>query len=219
MATVTEIIDYAELMYPRVIDISDSNKLIIINQLLKEIDNRLMRVRWENDPYEAYSVANQASYSLPSNCNPKDILKIMVSQVDSDEITSSTEYDIFDYVALNDKTNVDFGNFYMLQDGLLYLFKDGFPLATSDLSIRIFYYRDTAKLTLVTETPDIEEDYHNLFKYGLIQNVASIGDNPEALIADYWQKKFDEELNVALMDLTDRFDTNPIKSKQIDERW
>ena len=49
--------------------------------------------------------------------------------------------------------------------------------------------------------------------------LASIGDNPEGAIADYWQKKFDEELMVNKRNLEDKFDNAPLKTRQIDERW
>jgi hypothetical protein len=107
----------------------------------------------------------------------------------------------------------------MLQNDVVFLFKDGLPLQTTDLVIRLYYYRTPTYLTTITETPEIDSKYHNLFKYGLIQNIACIGDNPEPLIADYWQRKFDEELQVALRNLTDKFDNAPLKTKQIDEIW
>jgi hypothetical protein len=201
-------------------DISSSNKIILLNQLMDEINNKLLRVRWENDPYEMYSVADQPSYGLPTDCTPDNVLhRVLVSQDISTDLSESTEWDIFEYAGILDKSNVDFGNYYIMQDDLIFLFKDGKPLQTTDLVIRLFYYRTPTNISSTSDTPEIEESYHNLLKYGLVQMVASIGDNPEGAIADYWQKKFDEELAVNKRNLEDKFDNAPLKTREIEERW
>lgn len=219
MSTVSQIISYAELIYPRVNDISTANQIKILNRIMDEINNKLLRVRWENDPYEMYSVADQPSYTLPTDCTPDNVIKVIVSQEVSTSLSTSTEWDEYSYVGMLDKSDVSFGDYYILQDNLIFLFKDGEPLDTTDYVIRLYYYRKPTNLSAVTDTPEIEEAYHNLFEYGLIQSVASIGDNPEGSIADYWQKRFDEELMVNKRNLEDKFDNAPLKTRQIDERW
>ena len=220
MSNVSQIIAKAELRYPRVNDISEANQISLLNDLLNEINNKLLRVRWENDPYELYSVADQPSYSLPTDCTPDNVLHaVLVSQDISTALTTSTVWDKFEYAGMLDDIDIDYGNYYIMQDDLIFLFKNGVPLATTDLVIRIFYYREPTYISATTDTPEIEAKYHNLLWYGLIQSIASIGDNPETGIADYWQKKFDEELMVAKMDLQDKFDNAPLKTRQIDERW
>lgn len=219
MANINEIINYSTLMYPRVADISESNKIIILNQILDEINNKLLRVRWENDPYEFYSVADQPSYSLPTDCDSSNIIKLIVSEDTTLNLSESSVWNEYKYVGLLDNVNIDCGDYYMLQNDLVFLFSDGVPLQTTDLVIRLYYYRTPSYFTSTTDVPEIEDKYHNLFKYALIQNVACIGDNPETAIADYWQNKFNEELQVALKNLTDKFDSAPLKTKQIDEVW
>lgn len=219
MPTVQQILDYANLMYPRSNDISDANKIIILNQIMDEINNRLLRVRWENDPYTMYTISNQASYTMPTDCNADDIIKIMVSNDTSGNITSSTVWDEYTYVGLLDDYEMSIGTYYMLQNNVIFLFKDSKPIQTTDLVIQLFYYREPTYLSSVSDTPEIETKYHNLFKYGLIQNIASIGDNPDTLIADYWQKKYDEEMAVNIKKLQDMFDSAPLKTRQIQEYW
>lgn len=219
MPTISEIVQYSTLMYPRVADISTENQIIILNQLMDEINNKLLRVRWENDPYEISSIANYANYGLPEDCDPSNIIQILVSEDISTNLSVSTIWNEYKYVGLIDNVNMDSGYYYMLQDDDLYIFKDGLPLQTTNLVIRLSYYRTPTYILAIGDTPEVDSRYHNLFKYGLIQNVACIGDNPEPAIADYWQNKFDEELQVALRNLTAKFDNAPLKTHIIDEVW
>lgn len=219
MASVSQIISYATLIYPRTADISNANNIIILNQLMDEINNRLLRVRWENEPYEMYSISGQASYSLPTDCNPENVIKVLVSQDTSGNIDENTEWEDFEYVGILDNTSIDFGNYYTFLNNMVFLFKNGLPLQTTNLVIRLFYYREPTYMASTTDTPDVESKYHNLFKYGLIQNVACIGDNPDTDIADYWQKKFDEEMQIALRNLQDKFDSTPLKTRQTESYW
>ena len=219
MATVQEIIDYAVLAYPRVEDISDVNIIKILNKLLDEINNRLLRVRWEYDYTSTATVANQASYVLPADCKADNIIKVMVSQEDADDVDSNTVWDEFKYIGVLDDFDISDGNYYTCEDDLIYIFKNGLPLATSNLTFKLYYYREPSYLVSVNETPEIEAKYHNLLIYGLIQNVACFGDNPEINIANYWQSKYDEEMAVALKNLQDKFDSAPLQTRQVLEYW
>ena len=220
ISTIAQIITYAELMYPRCNDISEANQIIILNQIQDEIKNRLLRVKWENEPVISYSVADQKQYTLPTGCKPYNMIKLLVSQEATGSIDDDTEWDEFQYVGVNDDRDIDSGNYYsFINEDTAIILKDGEALATTNLEIKWFFYKEPTAITTTTQTPDIEDEYHNLFKYGLIQNVASIGDNPEPAIADYWQKKYDEEMQIAMRDLKDRFDTAPLMDVQIEEYW
>jgi hypothetical protein len=219
MATVQEIIDYAELAYPRVADISDANKIVVLNQIMEEIYNKILRVRWEYDYDSTNTVADQASYVLPADCKPDNIIKVMVSQDEESEIDTNTEWDEFTYIGLLDDYDISSGNFYTCEDDVIYLFKDGEPISQNSLVFKLYYFRDPSKMISVSETPEVEAKYHNLFKYGLIQFVASIGDNPEIDIANYWQAKYDEEMVIAIKNINDKFNSAPLQSRQVKEYW
>jgi hypothetical protein len=205
-------------MYPRTADVSSANKIIILNQILDEIDNKLLRVRWEHDYYTSYSIDDQLTYSLPSDCKPEQIIKIMVSQEATGSIDDDTVWDTFEYVGVNDSREIDDGCYYtFIGNNTVMLVKDGAALQTTNLEIRWYYYREITAISATTDIPEVDAKYHNLLKYGLIQNCASIGDNPDATIADYWQRKYDGEMTTALKDLQDKFDTAPLKARQVEE--
>ena len=219
MNTVQHIINYATTMYPRVADISTNDKITILNQLLDEIYNRLLRPRWENDSYDVTTVADKPSYSLPTDATADNILKISISEDDSGSLSSSTNWYDYKVVGLLDDIDISYGEYAVFQDDQVFIFKDGVPFPTDDKVLRMYYYRTPTYLSTVNDVPEIEYKYFNLLKYGLIQNVASIGDNPEPMIADYWQSKYDEEMEIALRSLSDKFNNAPLKTRQVEEYW
>jgi hypothetical protein len=219
LPTAAQIIAYAEMFYPRGANVSDANKIIVLNQIQDEIVNRLLRVKWENEPVTSYSIADQKTYTLPTGCKPDNIIKIQVSQVVTGSITDSTEWDTFEYVGINDNRDVSEGCYYsFVNDATAVLIKDGVALQTTNLEIRWYFFKEPTALAAVTDTPEVEAKYHNLFKYGLIQNLASMGHKPDGAIADYWQKKYDEELATNIKNLSDRFNSAPTNARECEER-
>lgn len=219
MPTAGYIINYAELMYPRCNDISENNQLIILNQLITEIHNKMLRVNRSYTYVDTDTVADQPNYSLASNCKAEDIIKVVVSKDLTVDIDSNTEWDEYEYVGVLDDFDLTTGKYYTTQGGSVFLFDDGSPPDTAGYNIRVYYYATPSSLTATTDTPEINSKFHNLLIYGLIQNVASMGDNPETEIADYWQKRFDEELMTAQNNMSDQFNSAPLQSQQVEEYW
>jgi len=219
LPTVQQIIDYAELFFPRGSNVSAANKILVLNQIQDEIVNRLLRVKWETEPVTSYSIADQKTYTLPTGCKPHNIIKIMVSQVATGSITDSTKWDTFEYVGINDNRDVSAGCYYsFVNDDTAIIIKDGVALQTTNLEIRWYFSKKPTALSAVTDTPEVEDEYHNLFKYALIQSLASMGHKPDGGIADYWQKKYDEEMAVNIKNLSDKFKTAPTTARECEER-
>jgi hypothetical protein len=214
VATVREIIDYAKLVYPRVSDISDADIITLINQLIDEVYNKLLRATWAFSKESILSISGQASYQLPTLCSPDNIISVMVSD-DVDGI-KWTEYN---FVGILDDVSVESDNVYMLDGDKILLFSSGEPIGIDSLIINISYYKTPSSVSSINDIPSIEVKYHNLLKYGLIQLSACCGDNPETAIADYWQRKFDEELNTAKSNLSDKFDSAPLKTMELEGYW
>lgn len=220
MSTVAQIITSCKRKYPRVNDYTDAQLIDELNEIQDDIRKKLLRIKWENLPVISYSVADQEQYTLPTGCKPYNMIKLLVSQEVSGSIDDDTVWDEFIYVGVNDDRDITCGNFYsFLTEDTAIILKNGEPLDTSNFEIKWFFYKEPTAITTTTQTPDVEEEYHNLFRYALIQSIASIGDNPEPLIADYWQKKYDEEMQSAMMELKDKFDTAPLQDNQIEEYW
>jgi hypothetical protein len=215
MATVQQIIEFAELIYPRVKDIASSDKLILLNQIQDEIKNKLLRIKWEQEPIVSSTIADQKTYTLPTGCHPYNMVKLLIADSLGSEV-----FNEYTYVGIKDNKDISEGYYYsFITDELAVIARDGKAISESGLDIRWFFYKDPTPLTSTTQIPDVDAQYHNLLKYGLIQMVSSMGDNPEPTVANYWQAKFDEELNSSLRDLQDKFNVAPLSDIQAKEYW
>jgi hypothetical protein len=214
MPSVQQIINYTDRKYPN--SETDTNKTSDLDSLHKKIYVKLARLKNEYEIYETQTIANQLTYSLPSNCTIDNIISIRVST--STTITSSTEWDEYEYAGLNDDITVGYWYGDAGNDKIALTDYDR-PITTADLSIRIFYYRTPNALTATTDTPELDSNYHDLLKYGLIQELASQGHNPDTEIADYWQSKFDEFMKEVENNLSEKYNKTPTQSNQVEEYW
>jgi hypothetical protein len=95
----------------------------------------------------------------------------------------------------------------------------GSPIATGAMTIRITFFKSPKTLTTTTDVPELDPQYHNLLKYGLIQALASQGQDPQTGIADYWQAKYDEELAKITKNLQGKFNAAPVGENCPKEVW
>jgi hypothetical protein len=214
MSTVSQIISWVGRKYPNAE--TNANKILDLDLVHKKTYVKLSRLGHNFDIYETFSIADQPTYSLPSNCTIDNIVAIKVSK--DVTITDSTEWLTFKHAALLD--NIDSGNWYGKATSTTFvLFVDGLPLATTGLSIRIFYFKKPATITALTDTPELDELYHPLLNFALCQGLAAQGHNPDVEIADYWQKEHDEFYKDAHDNLVDKFNTSPVTTSDTEEYW
>lgn len=216
ITTVQQIIDWVDRKYPN--QETDANKIIDLNVLYKDVYNEMNTLSDNYINYETYTISGQVLYTIPSDCRIYNIKSIQISTVDKDDVDVSSSWDTFEYAAMLDE--VDVGNFYgRVNENTIIILKDGLPIQTTDLVIKIYYFRTPAILTAVTDTLNLDDDYTNLLRFGLTQLIASQGANPDTEIADYYQNKYDETLDKYKKDLNSRFAVTPIKYTQVEEGW
>lgn len=210
MATLRQIVDYAKRKCPTLE--TDANLVSDLNDIHTELFIKLKRLSSQYEMYEDFTIADQPSYTLPTNCRIENITKIEIG------VTSDNEdYEEYKYAPI--VSDIEVGNFYVQgTEGLYFLFQNELAIVESGRSIRIFYYPRPAQLSSsdMAVIPALDVDYHNYLKYRLIAEIASQGNNPRAQIADYWQRKADEFLADIMRSLSDRF--NAIDSCEIVER-
>jgi len=216
MPTIQQIVDYADRKYENTE--TDANKVSDLNDIHTNVYVKIAKLKNKYEIYETDTVADQLTYSLPSDCSLDNIIAVKVSR--STTITSSTAWNTYEYAGLNDDTAVG----YWYGDAgtsVIALLDYDMPIAATGYSIRIFYYKRPNTLTSsdMTVIPELDADYHDLLKYGLIQAIASQGANPDTEIADYWQKKFDEFMVDVERNLSEKYNTNPTQSSQCEEYW
>lgn len=179
--TLAEILTKIKRYYPKAATWTDAEIVSIINDEQREIF-REMQLK---DMYEFETVANQWSYSLPSNCEIA-FLEYVGLTTDS-TITSDTSFQEYTYAELNDKMTGY--RYFDAFNGLIGLY----PMPdTTGWNIRLIYRKRPKLLdsTKQTETPELKEDWHRIFVYGAIAEIAGSGSNPDITTANNYTQKY-----------------------------
>lgn len=218
MPTLQQIRDYLVRKFPPADNETDANIVSDLNDIHKRVFVKIKRLKNEFEMYEDTTIADQLTYSLPSDGSVDNIIAVKVAQ--SAPVTASTQWDTFDFAGVNDDTT--HGNWYSDSgNNIISLLQDDLPITTAGLSIRIFYYKRPNALSSsdMTTVPELDEDYHDVLKFQLISELASQGDNPDTEIADFWQRKADEFLKDIMDNLSDKYNKTPTQSSQVAEYW
>jgi hypothetical protein len=216
MPSVQQILDWVDRKYPNTE--TDANKVIDLNEIHKKVVLKLSRIKNDFSMTSDTTIADQATYTLPSDCSLDNIIAIRVSQ--SIAITSTTEWEEYKYAGVND--DVTYGHRYGSGGAGVYaLLDEGAPISTAGFSIRIFYYKNPVELlsTNLTAIPELDANYHDLLKFGLTSDLASQGHNPDTEIADFWQAKYDEFMRDVEANLNEKYSSRPTQSTQCREVW
>jgi hypothetical protein len=224
MSTVQEIIDWVDRKYPDHGE-TDANLIKDLNDMHKEVFTKISRVKHDQEIWSFQTVTDPEplpSYDLADDCTIDLITSVKVSK--SASPSTVDDYYTYDYAGLND--DIDVGGYYFdggkNQDtgvnkiGLSY---NGDIIQVPDLEVRVYYNKRPNELTSVSDTPNLNPDYHTLLKYALTSSVASQGHNPDTEIADFYQKKFDEFFKDIQEDISGRYNQNPNRTNQADEWW
>jgi len=214
--TVQNIIDYADRKYPNVE--TDANKIVDLNVIYTDLYNRMQQLTDEFSTADSYTIADQATYSLPSQCRIYNITKIQVSRDTRTNVDVNTVWDVYSYAGLNE--DISYGEYYgRVNDTTIALFQNGKPIDTTDYVIKFYYYKLPESLSAVTDVLEIDDRYTNLLRYKLVNSLASQGANPDTEIADYYQRMYDEEIEVCFSELQDRFNVAPLEDTQVEGWW
>lgn len=216
MPLVSAIIAYADRKFPNTE--TEANKISDLNDIHKALYVKLTRLK--NDitvDATDYTVADQLAYSLPDYCTFDNIVSVKVAQT-TGAPTNATLWDTFEYAGANESKEV--GDWYAIDETdntKIALWRDGLPITTASLYIKIYFYARPVEITTRTQTPSLHADYHDLLKYRLIQTLASQGANPDVEIADYYQDMIDEFMRDVQGSLADRDHNASGNSNQVNE--
>ena len=216
MSTSAQIISWATLFFPN--SVSDANQIIMLDHAHKELYNKIKRLKYEFSMNgDHVTIADQFSYTKPTDCDFDQIFMIQVSQDTQANIDDDTVWDTYEYASL--EQDISSGHYWgRASDTAFCLLEDGDPIDTAGYEIRIYYYRTPNSLTATTDTPQLETQYHNLLKYKLIAMLASQGHNPDTQIADFYQRQFDEEFE-AIKKNIEKKDLKGVEFEQLGSRW
>lgn len=215
MASINQIVDYAERKYPPATLETDSNKVADLNDIHNEIYVKIAKLKNDFILFEETTVADQPTYSLPSDCRFDNIIRIEVAKD-----TDNDDFEEYDYARLDEE--VDGRKVYgRVNNTTFILLDDETAIDTSGLYIHIYYYpRPTALSSSdMTAIPDLDPDYHNYLKYMLTSKMASQGDNPDTTVANFHRAEADEFMKDMVETLEERYNASPIVEDQLMSRW
>jgi ribosomal protein S8 len=180
--TVNDIITWVRNAYPRATStiFPDSICILNLNMIHKEeyIKLRRLKNRYFVDT-NTTTIADQLEYTLPNNCSIENIEHVEIE---------GQEYHMADA-----EEYINYGYFYRYgsADNKIEIWKNGNPIDVDNKQIIIKYFPKPSELTLTSQTPDLDSDYHNLLCYRLIQRLASLGETPDVDVANYWQSEYE----------------------------
>lgn len=214
MATLQSIINYLNRKYP---NHGETNENIVedLDMIHKEVFMDLTRLSNEYQIYEFNTVANQLYYTLPADIRIDDIEKVMVS-------LDAQGSDFEQHFIRGLKDDNIFGRFYGRgANNTIYLMYDKEPIDKSSLKVHLYYFPRPTDLDYndLSQVPDLDTDYHDLLKFGIVQSLASQGHNPDIEIANYYQAKYDEKLFKVKNDIENKLNYTPLRIPQTKEWW
>ena len=223
LANLQQIIDFLNRKYPDHGE-TTANIILDIDDIHKDIYMRLRRLSNAYDIYEMETVANQLYYDISdTEFNVYNIEELKVSMDSSGKVFEGYKY------RGSQDTRIYGRRWGRGADNTIFIMKDDNAVHISGLKIHIYYFKRPATLSFadknnVTEAeleqvPDLDEDYHDLLKFGIVQAIASQGHNPDIEIANYYQQKFDEKFAIVSKEIESRNLSSYIRIPQQREVW
>lgn len=188
--TLAEILAKIKRYYPRATTWSDAEIVSILNDEQREIFRELSL----KDIYEFNTVADQWSYALPTNCSIEFLEYVGLTE--DAVITSDTNFREYTFADINETM---YGyKYFDAFNGLIGLY----PMPdTTGWNIRLIFRKRPALMdsTDTGETPELKEDWHRIFVYGAIAEIAGSGSNPDTTTANNYTAKYNELMGQILL--------------------
>ena len=188
--TLAEILDRIKRYYPKATTWTDVEIVNVINDEQREIFRQLQL----KDIYEFETVEDQCIYSLPTNCEIEFLEYVGVTE--DSTITSSSEFTEYTFAQLNEAMSGY--KYFDAMNGLIGLYP---APDTTGWSVRLIFRKRPALMdsTDTSETPELKEDWHRIFVYGPIAEIAGSGSNPDITTANNYTVKYNKLMEDILL--------------------
>lgn len=188
--TLSEILAKIKRYYPKAATWTDAEIVSILNDEQREIFRELQL----KDIYEFNTVADQWSYTLPTNCSVEFIEYVGLTE--DATITSDSTFQEYTLADLNE--NMSGYKYFDAFNGLIGLY----PMPdTAGWSIRLIFRKRPALMdsTVLTTTPELSEDWHRILVYAAIVEIAGSGSNPDVATVNNFTAKYNELMGQILL--------------------
>lgn len=188
--TVSEILTKIKRYYPKAATWTNAEIISILNDEQREIFREIQ----ETDIYEFETVENQLTYSLPSDCEIEFIKYVGLTK--DVTITSISQFQEYTYAELDEEIS---GNRYFdAFNGLIGLY----PVPdTTGQNVRLIYEKrpDLLNSNDLAASPELKIDWHRIFVYGAIAEIAGSGSNPDTTTANNYTLKYNKLMEDILL--------------------
>ena len=188
--TLGEILTKIKRYYPKAATWTDAEIVSILNDEQREIFREMQL----QDIYEFETIADQWSYTLPSDCEI-EFLKYVGLTKDA-VITSDSDFQEYTYAELTEEMSGY--KYFDALNGLIGLY----PMPdTTGWNIRLIYEKrpDLMVSTVLTASPELKTDWHRILVYGAIVEIAGSGSNPDVTIVNNFTAKYNELMGQILL--------------------
>lgn len=188
--TLLEILDKIKLYYPKASTWTDAQIVSLLNDEQKEIFRELQKP----GIHEFETVADQMTYSLPSDCALEFIDYLGLTT--DNPVTASSEF--VDYSFSEADEELQGYKYFDAFNGLIGLYP--IPEA-SGYNVKIIYQKRPALLDVnnLAAIPQLNEDWHRIFVFGAIAEIASAGSNPDITTANNYTVKYNNLMEEILL--------------------
>ena len=188
--TLAEILAKVKRYYPKAATWTDAEIVNVMNDEQREIFRQLQL----KDIYEFETIADQWAYTLPSNCEIEFLEYVGVSK--DATVTSNSEFTEYTFAELNEAMSGY--KYFDAMNGLIGLYP---APDTTGWSVRLIFRKRPALMdsTDTSETPELKEDWHRIFVYGAIAEIAGSGSNPDITTANNYTQKYNKLMEDILL--------------------
>jgi hypothetical protein len=206
--TVQQLINKVDKRYPIPSSWNNDDVIDVFNDEMRHIFRELQL----KTVYEFTTIADQPFYSMASDMEIEFIEYVGITS--DTTVTADSYFREYEYEPDMNKTlcGYKYGSTPGGENLIIYPIPD-----TTGENAKVIYYKRPTLLSSLTETPELEEDWHMILVYAAIIEIAGSGDNPDIAIVNNYTRKYNDIMEQILQSRYERLPKYP-RTKDVMKR-
>lgn len=180
-----------------------------------DTQNEIFRYMASTEIYEFDTIKSQALYNMASDMEIDKIKSVQMS--DSTVIDGTEGYVTYEFAGIDEELS---GNCYYDALGQIGFY----PVPStsgSGYNVKIHYEASPVQLSTATLStiPSINDEYQDILKWRACRDIAGSGNSPDANLAVYYQRLYDDLFRRIKLDYYKRKAKNPKENYPRSEGW
>lgn len=213
MPTVQQILNDVKIRLPYSTDSFTDGTL---TGWMNELQNQIWRYCASTEQYTFDTIAGQALYTISDDMKFDKIKSVQIS--DSTTIDGTEGYNLYTYAGVDD--DLDDAQWYKAL-GQIGIYPT--PSTADGAGYRVKITYEPAPTALSTDTltaePDINDEYHDIFKYRLMKVIAQSGNAPDVELANNFQREENDMMKMIRHDYYKRKQKLPRTQFSYKQNW